>query len=123
MKERANWMVVGSGNIGTELQRQLGQDYVAERLSLSQMPSYIVRSAGIIQTNDNRHEVERIEDIPEELFPEVSFVAIPSTNDGVAAKAYIDQALERGKIAVTAEKGAMANHFRELRDKSDNFTI
>jgi homoserine dehydrogenase len=52
--------------------------------------------------------------------PDVTFVALPSSK-GELAYQYISYILDMGKIAITAEKGALADHFDALKRKSDNF--
>ncbi len=122
MSEYDRWMVVGPGNIGNEVIRQLGQAHVAERLGLNTAPSFIIRSAGIYgpdgQTQTGHANIEEISDVD---MPDVAFIALPSTDDGEVAKGYISNVLESGRIAITAEKGAMANYFEELRQQSGDF--
>ncbi len=54
--------------------------------------------------------------------PAVVFVATPSTDDGQEAKGYISQVLQSGSRVVSAEKGAMANYFSQLKEESDDFS-
>lgn len=118
--EATRWGLIGAGSIGAEIMRQLGQDYVAERFNMSQLPDFVVRSAGVMApdcvTQLPYEDIDAIED-----FPEVTFVAIPSSDDGEVAHDYITKILDKGKIAVTAEKGAISNNFTELQDRSDDF--
>ena len=116
---QASWGLIGPGSIGNELRRQLGQDYVSERLGLSPLPSFIIRSSGVLDANEQPNGFRSIEDMEE--LPDVVFVSIPSTDDGSVARDYMSHILDRGKIVVTAEKGALANHFDELHDRSDGF--
>lgn len=120
MANATEWGLIGAGSVGGELARQLNQDYVAERLEMNQLPSFVMRSTGLMGP-DGKSPLgpKSLEDIDD--FPEVVFLAIPSSDDGNVAKGYIDTVLERGKIAVTAEKGAIANHFEELKESSDQF--
>ncbi|HVV26167.1 MAG TPA: hypothetical protein VHC21_04020 [Candidatus Saccharimonadales bacterium] len=115
----ATWGLIGPGNIGTELRRQLGQDYVSNRLALSRLPEFVLRSSGVFDAAGEELGVGAIEEFDE--LPDVTFVAMPSTDDGKAAYDYISHILDRGKIAITAEKGALANNFDDLRDRSDEF--
>ncbi len=108
MSEQNSWGLIGPGNIGQELQRQLSQPEVAERIGLSPLPEFAMRSSGVFA------------DIAD--LPDVVFVATPSTEHGEPSYGYISRVLQDGKIAVTAEKGALANYFSELRDESDNFS-
>ena len=41
------WGLIGRGNIGRELERQIGQQYVASRLGLELIPRMIVEVNGI----------------------------------------------------------------------------
>lgn len=123
MEQLNSWMLVGNGHIGKELKRQVGQDYVAERLALNPKPNLVFDSKGVTeqQYDDELQGVENVADIPEGHHPDVTFIAVPSDENGFLAKRYIDSALDHGKIAITAEKGSLANHFGYLRDKSNDF--
>jgi hypothetical protein len=46
---------------------------------------------------------------------------MPSSDNGKVAYEYISKILGQGKLAITAEKGALANYFSELKIASDNF--
>lgn len=119
MAEKVDWGVIGAGSIGTEVMRQLNQDYVSKRLQMSPLPEFVVRSTGIMGPDATTPlNFDSFQDVS---LPEVTFIAIPSTDDGFDAYDYISHILENGKIAVTAEKGAIANHFPELKAESDNF--
>ena len=121
MSEVASWGLVGAGSVGNELMRQLGKDYVADRFTISPAPSFIMRSTGLMGPDGSTPlSVETLEEIDE--LPDVTFIAIPSSSDGKEAKDYITTVLERGKIAVTAEKGAIASHYEYLKDISSNFS-
>ncbi len=121
MSEVAEWGLIGPGHIGNELMRQLGQDYVGKRLDLSTTPSFVLRSSGLMEGDGvTPSEFHSLSDIDE--FPEVTFIAMPSTDDGIVANEYIETILSRGKIAVTAEKGALSNNFDGLRERSEDFT-
>ena len=114
-KEAQSWALYGHGLIGTELERQVSQPEVAARLGLLPQPDFIATgSRGYLTASG-----EAYDGIPPT--PQVAFVAIPSDSDGSAALNIIRPVLEaRGRV-VTAEKGAMANHFDELRTLSDGF--
>ncbi|HUP26440.1 MAG TPA: hypothetical protein VM124_02210 [Candidatus Limnocylindrales bacterium] len=120
MSEPARWGLIGYGKIGGEVARQLGQEDVAARMGLSPLPSFIVRRTGIMEpdgeTPSRFSSLAEIDD-----FPEVTFIALPSTNDGIVATEHISHILERGKVAVTAEKGSLANNFALLKELSDGF--
>lgn len=117
---RAEWAIIGPGNIGKEVIRQLGQEHVANRLGLNVLPNFVVRSTGVMQPYDvEANESASFSDI--DTLPDVTFIALPSTDDGEVASDYITSILDSGKIAITAEKGAMANNFDLLRDASDDF--
>lgn len=113
----ATWGLIGHGNIGKEIERQIGQPNVAKRLGLKQKPEFIVEADGI-------HVGDKVTagtflDIRN--LPEVVFVAIPSSDSGQVAYSYISTILRAGKIAITAEKGALANYYSELKAASDDF--
>ena len=50
---------------------------------------------------------------------QLDFLAIPTKDDGVTAKRYMKDALERKIPVVTCEKGALANHFNALEPDLD----
>ena len=120
MNETQEWALIGYGSIGQEVARQLQQPEVAHRLGLSILPQFVMRSSGIMAPDGHTPmQYESLRDMEE--LPEVTFVALPSTDDGEVAYTQLVHILKRGKMAVTAEKGAMANYFSELRSASDNF--
>ncbi len=119
MSEQKSWGLIGPGNIGKELQRQLGQPEVAERVGLNPFPEFVMRTSGIFNTDGSLHQYESLTDFAE--LPDAVFVALPSSEDGKPAYAHITTVLEVGKLAITAEKGALANYYDELKDESDNF--
>ena len=130
-KER--WAVIGykppepnvKRNIGAEVVHQLGQAEVADRHHLESMPRFVMRASGIyVPSIEDVSGLEPsghtcLEDIDD--LPEVAFLAIPSYDDGKEAFAYISHWLKRGGTVITAEKGAMANFFPELREMSYDF--
>ena len=119
MSEVARWGLIGPGNVGKEVLRQIDQPHVAERLGISQLPEFIMRSTGIYDAYGNRTEHSSLAEI--EDFPDVTFIATPSMEGKEEVLGYVEHIMERGKIAVTAEKGTIANHYTRLRDISDNF--
>jgi homoserine dehydrogenase len=121
MYENPEWALIGPGNIGSELRRQLDQEHVAQRLGLNRIPKFVIRSAGITRPDGEIAQgIHSLDDI--DNLPGVTFIALPSTDDGKIAYDYISPILARGKIAVTAEKGAISNYFSELREESADFT-
>ncbi len=122
MSELASWSLTGAGLIGSEILAQVRQPDVSERLGLKLVPEYIVNSRGTwepdLETPSRFHNLDAI---PDEDFPAYNFLATPSTNDGVVAMDHITHILGRGKVAITAEKGAIANNFAELKKASDDF--
>lgn len=120
MSKEGSWGLIGYGNIGKELARQVNKQEVANRLCLSPLSEFIVRSSGIKKPDgETPHDIQRLDLLGE--IPGVTFVALPSTSDGHLAYRYISRLLERGGTVVTAEKGAIANNFSTLREKSHDF--
>lgn len=122
MGERAEWSLTGPGNIGNELLRQVAQPEVAERLGLQPHPLYVVNRAGIWEHDlETPFGVGNLDDIDDERFPDFHFVALPSSGNGEVAMEHLSRVLQRGRIAITAEKAALANNFADLRGKSEGF--
>jgi len=123
MPELASWSLTGAGLIGSEILAQVSKPEVSARLGLNPKPVYVVNSRGTwepdLETPSRFHNLDAI---PDEDFPDFNFLATPSTNDGVVAMEHISHILGRGKVAVTAEKGAIANNFAELRAASEDFS-
>ena len=117
--EVKSWGLIGQGNIGREIIRQLGQTHVAARLGLKTQPDIIVEAAGIIRSDGTIDSKTAFADA---TLPDVLFLAIPSGGNGSLAYNYISTILAKGKMAVTAEKGALSHFFRELKSASDDFT-
>ncbi len=113
------WGLIGRGNIGRELERQIGQPHVSKRLGLQPRPTMIVEANGIMDANGVLDSSLRFSDAD---LPDVLFLAIPSGGDGSLAHGYISTILKKGKLAVTAEKGALSHFFSDLKTASDNFT-
>ncbi len=113
--EAQPWALYGQGLIGSEVLRQVGQVHVAERLGLLPEPEFVAtRTRGVLNANGSEYDGDP-------GVPTTAFVAIPSDNDGQAAMSIIRPVLQKGGAVITAEKGAMANHFDELRELSDDF--
>ena len=131
MSERVQWSLVGTGNLGTEVMRQLGQSHVANRLNLEPKPLYVVRHnpelgvCGNISETCPLGEPLGFRDLTEvEELPDVTFIAVPSNDEGSDfALRNISHVLQNGKIAVTAEKSTLAKPetYSRLREESDNF--
>lgn len=113
------WGLIGQGNIGRELERQIGLPHVANRLGLEPKPAMIVEAKGIMDANGVLDSSLQFADAE---LPDVLFLAIPSGGDGSLAHGYISTILKKGKLAVTAEKGALSHFFSDLKIASDNFT-
>ncbi len=112
------WGLLGFGNIGGELARQV--IHTNERLGLKPKPEFILRKTGLkLADGTEPHSIQFLEKLKD--FPDVIFVTLPSFEDGSPSYELIKHSLERGALVVTSEKGAMANHFAELRKLSDNF--
>lgn len=119
MIEARTWSVHGQGLIGGEIVRQLANPEVAARPGLNLKPApefttdskFAYSSGGDVLTPDYR-----------ELPPtDVTFVAIPPTQDGNTARGIILPQLVAGKMAITGEKAYLANFFAEAREASDDF--
>src|SRR5665213_66101 len=122
MSELATWSLTGAGNIGRELLRQVAQPEVSARLGLEPRPTYVVNSTGTWQHDlETPSRIANLDDFDNEHFPAYHFVALPSSGDGAVAMEHISRILQRGKVAITAEKAALANHFAPLREASDGF--
>ena len=113
------WGLIGRGNIGRELERQIGQQHVASRLGLEQKPRMIVEVNGI---TDASGKIDSATQFADANIPDVMFLAIPSGGDGTLAYGYVSTILAKGKMAVTAEKGALSHFFQELKTASVDFT-
>ncbi|QQS18540.1 hypothetical protein IPL68_00270 [Candidatus Saccharibacteria bacterium] len=114
-----SWGLIGRGNIGRELERQIGQERVANRLGLEPKPRMVVDINGITDADGNVDSTTQFADAD---IPDVMFLAIPSGGDGTLAYGYVSTILAKGKMAVTAEKGALSHFFQDLKSASDNFT-
>ena len=120
MSEQASWAQIGAGNIGGGLGEQLADPAIAARLGLRTRPEFVIRSSGIMQADGQTPAgYESLDDVEE--MPDVTFVTMPSTESGEEAYGYISTALAAGKMAVTAEKGALANNYASLKAESDDF--
>lgn len=125
MKKQNSWAVAGYGSIGKELIFQLSKPNVAELLELKNTPEFVIRKKGVYlpsKTASDDFELKtglKFEDLVKDV--DVLFVALPSTETGNEAFELINKALKQGKKVVTCEKGALANHYQDLKDSSDNF--
>lgn len=121
MKTSSSWGLIGFGNIGREVLRQISLPGVSERLGLQATPDFIATPDGIMKSDgETPTGYDSLADVPD--LPDVTFVAIPSSDDGKIAYDYILPILKKGKLVITAEKGAVVNHFAELKQVSDNFS-
>ena len=125
------WGLVGPGTIGKELCHQLAQGG-ADRFGLKATPDSILGSRGQYDYDPSTGDVQSIsssqlsmgeycEIFDGRIAPDVVFLAIPSDAEGNIALRYMLPPLTAGKVVVTAEKAALANHYASLREHSDNF--
>jgi len=118
MASEMSWGLYGQGLIGSELKKQVGKEGVAARLHLSPAPEFVVRSSGVYEADGKTPLEVDVDDLPT---PDVTFLTIPSTDSGQESMAVLERVLGEGRVAITAEKGGIANNFAELREMSDNF--
>lgn len=119
MSKARSWCLAGYGNIGKGVARQLGKPEVAARMGLLPAPEFVIRRTGIMGPDGQTKIYDSLDDVAK--LPEVFFVAMPSTDNGNEAYGLIARFLKNGKTVITAEKGAMANHFSALKKQSNNF--
>lgn len=113
------WALGGYGLIGKEVVRQLAKPEVADRLGLTSAPAFILRKAGVMGPDGETKNADSITEIEE--LPDNFFMVLPSTDDGQVAYEITSYLLDNGKRVITAEKGALANNFLELKLRSSNF--
>lgn len=120
MPELDSWGLAGYGNIGKEVVQQISQPEVAKRLGLNPLPEFVLRSSGLKGPDGETPNLAvSLNELPE--LPDVTFIAVPSTEDGSKAFSLINTILGEDKKVVTAEKGALANYFSTLEEVSDRF--
>jgi hypothetical protein len=119
--EAADWCLFGYGKVAQEVVRQIGLPGAAERLGLSPLPRFVVRNAGIMEPDGvTPSGISSLADIGD--FPRMSFLAVDSTNDGVAEFEHLSHIFDRpGTVAATCAKGGLANFFTQLRMLSGDF--
>jgi homoserine dehydrogenase len=114
------WGLIGHGNIGREIQRQIGQPHVATRLGLQPQPDIIVESSGITHADG---QVDTTTPFAEIALPDVTLPGNPFwRRRHTRTHGYVSTILAQGKMAVTAEKGALSHFFSDLKSASDDFT-
>lgn len=137
MSELNTWGAVGYGTIGQELFRQIMAPGVAERNGLKRSPEFVLTGHSQYNYLPDKDAIGKIHGTPlsmeayDTIFdgsgaspipsPDVVFVTIPSDDAGDTALRYLLPPLDAGKIVVTAEKAALANHYDTLRKRSGNF--
>lgn len=122
------WALYGSGIIGGKLLEQVAQQHIAEREGLYPHPEFVVDSKGAWRghnykrgSHNEPYEFQDLDSVPEDVFPEYHFIALPSSGDEDRTLGHNLRALRRGKTVITAEKGTLANEFKLICDSSDQF--
>jgi homoserine dehydrogenase len=102
--------VIGKGLIGTELIKQLS----ARRYSVPWVASS--KAFFVSDSSTAFHSAGKSEEYFKHI-QEVNAVclAIPTLDNGEIARDYIKAIVSEGKPVVTCEKGALSNHFQELK--------
>ncbi len=104
-------LLIGYGNIGKAVEERLGQ--------IDAQLSGIIRSDGLLLNPKTLEPTSQDKNAWKDQKPDIVFVSMPSTETGKEAFAYIDHFASKGVPVVTAEKGAMANKFHELKPYLD----
>jgi homoserine dehydrogenase len=100
-------LMIGYGNVGKAVSDRLNQ-INAEVIGIIRSDSLVHRSM------DSNTPISTDTGAWKTLKPDIVFLTMPSTEDGIAAHGYISHFIKSGVPVVTAEKGAMANYFDEL---------
>ena len=103
---RLKALLIGYGNVGKAVADRLDQIDVE--------PIGMIKSDSLVHDMDSNKPISTDTGAWKTLKPDIVFLTMPSTEDGIAAHGYISHFIKSGVPVVTAEKGAMANYFDEL---------
>jgi homoserine dehydrogenase len=98
-------IIIGAGNIGSELHKRIKQ--------LKWEVLFVVKQDGIYKNfSEKIDEINNIEKYIKNI--NLAFIAIPTLDDGLTAYKYLKMFLENNIPTITCEKGALGNYFFEL---------
>jgi homoserine dehydrogenase len=103
--------IIGAGNIGKELHKRL----LHEGWEIPFVLSSKVISLPFVDGERSVVPIEEYRRLCSGV--DITFLAIPTTDDGSTAAEYIDLTLNAGIPIVTCEKGALSNHFARFENR------
>jgi homoserine dehydrogenase len=105
---------IGMGNVGSAAVVKAVEE-------LDMKVEHIVKSTGVYdyQSGQLLGDIDHYKKEWKKQKPDIVFMTIPSYEDGKVAFDFMDFFTGIGVPVVTAEKGALANYFEELSNKSD----
>jgi homoserine dehydrogenase len=111
-KATASWCILGAGTVGQSVINMVAKAEVAAEYGLSWHPEQVLRrdgwhKGGIDGPLTGLHPGE----LPD---CDVLFVTLPSTPGHEPVLSLTRQQLAKGRTVITAEKGALAEHYAEL---------
>lgn len=116
-----SWGIIGAGNIGSRVLEQLANPEISQRLGLSPTPDYVLRQRGLYMSG-SAVPTDYHGDYP---LPEVGVLFVATSGmQGKENPVYqnVTHNLNSGRIVVTAEKGTVAEHYQELKNRSNGFS-
>lgn len=105
-------LLIGYGNVGQAVAKRLDQ--------IGCEVSAIIKSNGLVHNPKTLQPISEDKKAWKTLTPDVVFVSMPTTSDGKIAYSYIKHFVDQKIPVITAEKGAMANYFKQLQPYLDN---